>query len=44
MSLVGFEILAADAARADEAGRETMRRAFLASAAHEEAFFAEPIR
>ncbi|SKC68934.1 hydroxymethylpyrimidine/phosphomethylpyrimidine kinase [Plantibacter cousiniae] len=39
-----IEIVAGAAARADEAGRETMRRAFLASAAHEEAFFAEPIR
>ncbi len=35
--------VAAAAARADDAGRERMRRAFLASSAHERAFFAAPV-
>lgn len=39
-----IEIVGAAAARADEDGLRAMRRAFLASSAHEEAFFAEPIR
>ena len=39
-----IEIVAGAAERADATGRRAMRRAFLASAVHEEAFFAEPIR
>lgn len=39
-----IDIVGAAAARADEDGLRAMRRAFLASSAHEEAFFAEPIR
>ncbi len=39
-----IEIVAEAAERADATGLRAMRRAFLASAAHEEAFFAEPIR
>ena len=35
--------VAAAAARADDTGRERMRRAFLASSAHERAFFAAPV-
>ncbi|MFZ4893741.1 bifunctional hydroxymethylpyrimidine kinase/phosphomethylpyrimidine kinase [Plantibacter sp. Mn2098] len=38
-----IDIAGAAAARADSAGRERMRRAFLVSAAHEEAFFADPL-
>ncbi|HXH33098.1 MAG TPA: bifunctional hydroxymethylpyrimidine kinase/phosphomethylpyrimidine kinase [Plantibacter sp.] len=38
------EIVGRAAARADAGGVQRMRRAFLASAAHEEAFFAEPLR
>lgn len=43
-NMQAIEFVGAAAARADEDGLRAMRRAFLASSAHEEAFFAEPIR